>query len=162
LHALELYTPFTRPAGGDDRPRTTHEKHAPKHVGKPGSALEQPSQAVLVKGAQFRQRVVLGGLLGGRCRPNRHHGFPHIRSDPTALVGCFALSHLRPVPIDDRIHIGQRQRLQLGALRFRKSFAEVIDIQYRVCLKIYIQVSLAETRPDGLEHEAEDDGVRRA
>ena len=62
--------PFTKQAGGNDRQRTTQQKHAPKHVGKPGCALEQPSQAVLVKGAQFRQRVVLGGLLGGRCRSN--------------------------------------------------------------------------------------------
>src|SRR5215831_12493023 len=88
--------------------------------------------------------------------------YPTFRDDRRGLLGHLAFGHLRPVPIHNGFSIGTRQSLQLFTLWFREPFRETIEVHHGMCLKIDIEVGVAQTRPHCVEHKAKNDSVCRA
>ena len=122
-------------------------------------ALKQAGAAVFGEGAQLIEGVVFCYDLSRRCYLDGHQCLPHVLIDVVALFRDLALSHLRPILIDDGSSIGFRLKLELCTLGLGEPYGETVDVSESAGLEIDVEVRRAKVRPHGIEHEAENNRV---
>ena len=141
---------------GDEAP---NEKNGPEDGRKTVDALDETGAAVLGEGAKFGHCVVQSYDFGRAGSFDGGEGLPHVAFEEMTFFGDFAVMHLGPVITDDGVGVVAGLLLEENALGIRKPLGNVIDVAQGVGFEVGVHVCFAEVGPDGVEHEAKNDGI---
>lgn len=103
--------------------------------------------------------MIFGGDLGGRGCFDGHECLPHGLIDLVAFFGHAAVGHVWPIVIDDGVGVGAALGYEFRLLGLWQACREAVDVSEGIGFEVGVEIGHAEGGPDGIEHEAENDGV---